>query len=683
MAGSRLGADVGGTFTDFVLMDEAHGRVVTFKTPSTPADPARAIVEGIGQLVEAHGVDAAGLGYFVHGTTLGVNTLIQRTGSTTGLLVTRGFRDILEIGRLRLPDPTNYFVEKTPPLSPRKLVREVDERVMASGEVRLPLDTAQLDRAVRELVEQGADALAVCFMHSYRNPVHEREAVAYVQAHFPGLYVCASADVWPQQREYERALVTVINAFIGRRMDEYFTRLGSSVQRLGVPAAILTTKSNGGIMTADSAREAPVETLLSGPASGVIGALHVGRRSGEDRLIALDMGGTSADVAVIDGDALYSTESTVAGLPVVMPAVDVSSIGAGGGSIAWVDALGILKVGPRSAGADPGPACYGRGGEEPTVTDAYVQLGIIDPARFLGGRLPLDATRAETALAQLGSAIGMSADEVAAGVLEVTTANMHAQLMPLMARKGVDPRDFALLAYGGAGPTHAMLLAREVGIDRVIVPPSPGTLCALGCLVADLKRDSIRTLYVDSAQLAPEELEREFRALEADARAWLDGQRAQVASSTTVRSADMRYKGQSFDITVPLPTELGPGDSMDAVRAPFHRAYERIYGLSDEAAPVEIINLRVTVVGVTPKPGGDGEAGDGGTAAPPGTRPIREGGQAVTAAIHDRASLPAGASFDGPAVVEAPDTTVYVPTGFGARVDGHGNLIVEGKGVRT
>lgn len=676
--GSRLGADVGGTFTDFVLMDGGGERVVSFKTPSTPSDPARAILQGIEQLVATRDVDPGRLGYFVHGTTLGVNTLIQRTGSTTGLLVTRGFRDILEIGRLRLPDPTNYFVEKTPPLAPRKLVREIDERMMASGEVRTPLDVAQLDRAVRELVDDGVEALAICFMHSYRNPAHEEAAVAYVREKFPQLYVCASAEVWPQQREYERALVTVINAFIGRRMDEYFTRLDGNVKRLGVPAAILTTKSNGGIMTADSAREAPVETLLSGPASGVIGALHIGRRSGEDRLIALDMGGTSADVAVIEGDVLYSTESTVAQLPVVMPAVDVSSIGAGGGSIAWVDALGVLKVGPRSAGADPGPACYGRGGEEPTVTDAYVQLGIIDPARFLGGRLPLDAGRAEAALARLGERLGMSADEVAAGVLDVTTANMHAQLMPLMARKGIDPRDFALLAYGGAGPTHAMLLAGEVGISRIIVPPSPGTLCALGCLVADIKRDSIRTLYVDSARLAPEDLERAFQALEQDAREWLQGQHAAVEAATTVRSADMRYKGQSFDITVPLAVELGPGASMDEVRAPFHRAYERIYGLSDEAAPVEIINLRVTVVGVTPKPRLDGDARAASSPAPPGERGVREGGERVRAAVYDRTGLEVGAAFAGPAVVEAEDTTIYIPTGFAARVDAHRNVIVEG-----
>jgi N-methylhydantoinase A len=680
MPASRLGADVGGTFTDFVLVDPAGDRILNFKTPSTPSDPAQAILQGIQQLVELHEVDASTIDYFVHGTTLGVNTLIQRTGSLTGLLVTKGFRDVLEIGRLRLPDPTNYFVEKTPPLAPRRLVKEVDERMLASGEVLRPLDRGQLHGAVQELVGLGVDSIAVCFMHSYRNAAHEREAVAYIQAQFPDVYVCGSSDIWPQQREYERALVTVINAFIGRRMDGYFNHLDRNVKELGVPAAILTTKSNGGIMTAESAREVPVETLLSGPASGVIGALYIGRQSGHDRLIAVDMGGTSADVAVIDGDVLYSTESEVAHLPIVMPAVDVNSIGAGGGSIAWVDALGILKVGPRSAGADPGPACYGRGGTEPTVTDAYVQLGIVDPKTFLGGRLPLDPKLAEDALSRVGAKLGLTADQLAAGVLDVATANMHAQLMPLMARRGIDPRDFVLLAYGGAGPTHALLLAREIGMRKVLVPPSPGTLCALGCLVADIKRDSIKTIYRDSAELSPAELESEFRMLEADAHAWLEEQHSAVESTMIVRSADMRYKGQSFDITVPLGT--GNLGSMAEVRKAFHEAYQRIYGIADEKAPVEIINLRVTVVGVTAKPKAPpAKPHAAGEAVKHGSRRLLEQGHDVTAAIYRREDLRPGDEFSGPTVVEAADTTVYIPTGYLASVDGWGNLLIEREGV--
>lgn len=679
IAYSRLGADIGGTFTDFVLTDSTGGRILNFKTPSTPSEPAQAILRGLQQLIELYNVDTQDIEYFVHGTTLGVNTLIQRTGSVTGLLMTKGFRDVLEIGRLRLPDPTNYFVEKTPALVPRRLVREIDERMLASGEVLTPLDLAELHRAVEELLELGIAALVVCFMHSYRNPAHEREAVDYIRDAFPGVYVCSSSDIWPQQREYERTLVAVINVFIGRRMDEYFTNLDDNVRKLGVLAPILTAKSNGGIMTAGSAREVPVETLLSGPASGVIGALYIGRVSGNESMISFDMGGTSADVAVIDRDVMYSTESSIGDFPIVMPVVDVSSIGAGGGSIAWVDPLGILKVGPRSAGADPGPACYGRGGTEPTVTDAYVQVGIIRPENFLGGRLTLDSGLAEAALARVGGKLGLGVMEAAWGVLNVTTANMYAQLMPLMARRGIDPRDFAMLAHGGAGPTHALLLAREIGIRKVIVPPSPGTLCALGCLVADMKRDSIKTIYADAAELAPESLEEEFAALEEDARSWLAEQRAPIEGTVLVRSADMRYKGQSFDMTVQLPATFGDGGSLELVRKPFHEAYERIYGFADEEAPVEIINLRVTIVGVTPKPQllANGEAASGGDPRR-GERAIFDDGQELMAAIYALEDLGPAQAFVGPAVVEGADTTVYIPSGYSARVDQWRNLIVEG-----
>jgi N-methylhydantoinase A len=678
MAYSRMGADIGGTFTDFVLTDDTGEQVLNFKTPSTPSDPAQAILRGIEQMVELHGVTPKDIEYFVHGTTLGVNTLIQRTGSVTGLLVTKGFRDVLEIGRLRLPDPTNYFVEKTVALAPRRLVREIDERMLAVGEILKPLDTAEVHRAVEELLASGAEALGVCFMHSYKNGAHEREAVDYIKANFPDVYVCGSTDIWPQQREYERTLITVINAFIGNKMDEYFTNLGGHVESLGMPASILTTKSNGGIMTGESAKEAPVETLLSGPASGVIGALYIGSISGNERLIAFDMGGTSSDVAVIDGDVMYSTESSVANLPIVMPAVDVSSIGAGGGSIAWVDPLGILKVGPRSAGADPGPACYGRGGTEPAVTDAYVQVGIIRPESFLGGRLKLDPKLSEEALKRVGEKLGLGVMETASGVLNVATANMHAQIMPLMARRGIDPRDFAMLAYGGAGPTHALLLARELGIKKVIVPPSPGTLCALGCLVADLKRDSIKTIYLGADELTIAQLEDAFAALEEDARTWLDEQRAPTQGTVVIRSADIRYKGQSFDMTVQLPSLLTEDDTMDVVRKPFHDAYERVYGFADKDAPVEIINLRVTIVGVTPKPPFASTATATSGNAKQGERTVFDSGETLIASIYSREDLTPNQSFPGPAVVEGPDTTVYIPPGYSVSVDQWRNLIVEG-----
>ena len=677
---SRLGIDIGGTFTDLVLMDEASGETVGLKTPSTPRDPAQGVLNGIAELVERHGADPKGITYFVHGTTIALNTVIERSGAATGLLVTKGFKDLLEIGRLRLPDPTNYFVQKVTPLVPRRLVREIDERLLANGRVYKPLDPTDLERATRELVALGVEAVAICFMHAYKSDRHEREAAAHLRAAFPGLYVTASSEIWPQQREFERATVTVINAHIGDRMDRYFGRLERNLGEIGVPATILTTKSNGGVMTARSASASPVETLLSGPAAGVMGARYVGHRSGAERLITLDIGGTSADVSIIDGDVVYATENQVGDFPVFMPAVDISSIGAGGGSIAWVDQSGLLKVGPKSAGADPGPACYGRGGTQPTLTDAYVTLGLIRPENFLGGRLSLDASLAEAALGGVGERLGLSARETAASVIEVTSANMYAQFMPLMARRGVDPRDFALFPFGGAGPTHACLLAREVGVKRVFVPRSPGTLSALGSLVTDIKSDFIKTLYADVGRFSLAELDREFRSLEVSAQEWLSAQRATTTGQVMLRSADMRYKGQSFDIAVPLTAAFSEAADLDAIRAPFHRIYERVYGFSDPDAPVEIINARVTIVGTTPKPvatplRADGNAGQ--PAEPSGRREILEHRTPVEAAVYEWDRLGVGATFQGPAVVEAVDTTVYLPSGFAASLDRWGNIVAE------
>lgn len=678
--GLRLGIDIGGTFTDLVLMSEATGETVALKTPSTPADPAAAVLNGINQLIAEHDVDPREIRYFVHGTTLALNTLIQRSGAATSLLVTRGFKDVLEIGRLRLPDPTNFFVQKVSPLVPRRMVREVDERLMANGAVYLPLNLAQLDQAVRALVAEGASAVALCFLHAYRSDRHERAAAEYIRATFPDLYVTTSSEIWPQQREFERATVAVINAHIGDRMRRYFERLERNVREVGIPAPIFTTRSNGGIMTARSASAVPVETLLSGPSAGVMGAVHVGLRSGHDKLITLDIGGTSADVSIIEGDVHYSTENQVGDFPIFLPAVDVSSIGAGGGSIAWIDQGGLLKVGPKSAGADPGPACYDRGGEQATLTDAYVALGLIRPENFLGGRLPLHADKAEAALRRVGEPLGLDAAASASSVVEVTTANMYAQFMPLMAKRGIDPRDFTLFAYGGAGPTHACLLAREVGIRRVVAPRSPGTLCALGSLVTDIKSDFIKTLYTDTNRVQFDQLDAEFRSLEAAATEWLATQHVTTVDEYTVRSADMRYKGQSFDITVPLTEAFAGGGDLDRIREPFHRVYERVYGFSDPEALVEIINARVTVIGTTPKPVAEASTRSPNgavSAAPVTTRRVLEQRKSVTAGVYEWDTLLAGSRVDGPAIIEAVDTTFFLPTEFSAVIDDWGNIVAE------
>jgi N-methylhydantoinase A len=683
----RLGIDIGGTFTDFCLMDEATGALISVKVPSTPSHPTKSVVQGIRVFQDRYRVAPEAIRYFAHGTTIAVNTVIERKGARTGLLITKGFKDILNLGRSRLPDIFDYATEKPEPLVARRHVREVGERMLKTGVSYRPLPEAEVVDAVRELLADGVEALTVSFLHAYRNPAHEIQAKELIQRHFPDLYVSVSSEIWPQIREYERTLVTTINAFVGRKMATYFGSLEKEVAATGVKARLLSTKSNGGIMTAASARLVPVETLTSGPASGVIGARYVGNQAGFSKLIGIDMGGTSTEVAVIDGDIRYSTESHVGDFEIIMPAVDVSSIGAGGGSIAWTDASGVLKVGPKSAGADPGPACYGRGGTLPTITDAYVVMGIVDPAKFLGGELKLDAGKAAAAIDSIAKVLGLDRVKTAEAIVQVATSNMYSELVPLMARKGVDVSEFALLVYGGAGATHGFMLAREVGIQKVFVPMSPGTLCALGSMVADVKSDFIATVHqaLDPAgggeQL--EDIRAAYAKLEARASAWIKSERIHVEEERIAKGADVRYLGQSFEIPVDLShVDLGRADAARLIAEAFYKGYSAIYGQADTAAPIEIINLRVTAIGITAKPPmapiSQAELqGAERKAKPASRRNIYFDGKTLDTAVYDRKALTWGHEFEGPAIIDQYDTTVFIPEGFKAKVDRLGNLIGE------
>ncbi len=674
----RLGVDIGGTFTDVVLLDEGSGGVEVLKVPTTPRAPAAAVTQGLRTLAARLAIDPAAIRYFVHGTTLAVNTLIERSGSAVGLLVTSGMEDILEIRRLRLPDPQNFFTEPPAPLVPREAVRGIDERLGPTGAVERPLDLAQVETRAGELAAAGCRALAVCFLHAYASDVHEAASKQRLAERFPGLFVCSSSEVWPQRREYERALLTVINAHVGERMRGYFHALERDVRRLGVPSAILSTKSNGGVMTARTAGERPVETLFSGPASGVIGAHWVASQAGYPNVITFDMGGTSADVSVVTDRPIYSTEAQAGDFPILMPSIDIKSVGAGGGSVAWVDRAGILKVGPHSAGSEPGPACYARGGAEPTVTDAYVALGWLNPERFAGGGVSIAPALARDALARLGDRLGMGVEEAAWAITEVATANMYARFTPFLTSRGVNAEEYAIVAYGGAGPTHACLLARELGLPRVIVPRVPGALCALGCLVADLRADFVRVLGARCDRLEPAALERAFLDLEAEAAAWLHREGLAVAAHRFERSADMRYVGQSFELTTPLPACCG--DTLTPVLEAFYRVYHDVYGYVDRDAPVEMVDLRLQAVGVTPKPHVAAASADDRRAAPAGPtgrRRLYWGGGTVEAAVYRRAALRPGDRLAGPAVIEQDDTTTIVPAGFGARVDPRWNVILE------
>ena len=684
MASYRMGIDIGGTFTDFSLLEERTGRIFVLKIPSSPAEPENAVFDGIRRIFSEYAVRPEEVSYFIHGTTLAVNTVIQRNGARTAFLVTEGFRDILNIGRHRIPDVFNFFTEMPRALVPRALVFEIPERVSANGSIVRAVDKTKVSEAAQCMREEGVEAVAVCFLHSYRNDANERTARQCLEEVAPQIYVSLSSEIWPQMREYERGLVAVMNAHVGGKMKTYFSGLARGVRGLGITAPILSTKSNGGVMHVEEAGERPVETLLSGPAAGVIGASFVGAVTGMRNLVTFDMGGTSADVAVIEGEPHYSTENYVGDFPVIMPAIDVTSIGAGGGSIAWSDSSGVLKVGPMSAGAKPGPACYGLGGQNATVTDAYICLGIIDPARFLGGAVAIKPELATSAVDRIGKQIGLKPLEAAESILRVATSQMYATLVPLLARKGISYDDFTLLPFGGAGPTHGFLLAREVGIRRVLVPLHPGVLCAAGSLAADVRRDFIRTIHMPMAQGEEPKVVAAVRtALEDvghEGTDWLERQGMSFVERRIAWSADIRYLGQSFDLNLPLDQAVLMDATGNELRRRFNALYEQVYGYKDEAAPLEILDARASAVGVTIKPRIESAAAvgqDAGEGEARSNRRIFLEGRYWDAQVLSRAALAAGTIFSGPAIVEQYDTTTLVPHGFTVTVDSFGNLLGE------
>ena len=677
----RVGIDIGGTFTDFSLLDESTGELASFKSPTVPGDPGRGVLDGVRALVAERGLDPGAIDYLVHGTTIAINTVIQRNGASLGLLVTAGFGDLLEIQRLRLASPVNFTATRPLPLIPRYRVGEVTERILADGTVDTTLDHEELLREATRLVDrEGAEALVVSFVNAYRTPAHEAEARKVLAEHLPRVHVTCSHEVWPQIREYERTMVAILSAYVRPRVDQYLAQLERELGGAGVKVPLHITKSNGGVTTARDARQATAETMLSGPASGVIGATSVCVRAGYRDLITFDMGGTSADIALVrDGQPVYSTDETVGDFPIVMPVVGVSSIGAGGGSIAWLDPVGVLKVGPRSAGADPGPACYGRGATEPALSDAFLLCGFLNPDNFVGGRLRLHPDKSALAMRPLAEALGLDVEATAEAVIEVATANMYAAFSNVLARHGLDPRDFALVAFGGAGPIEACFLAQEFHIPRVIVPPSPGTLCAQGAMMADLKSDYVKTIHRKLSATSGKLLAAECAELAARATRWLREEAPAVASSAIAHSADLRYVGQAFQIEVPIDPAWLEEAGTEGLRAAFHDRHELLYAHADRAADVELIDLRATITGATPKPEIGAVPTGRGPAPPAGRRPIHYRKHRYDAAVYNRRDLLAGQHVDGPAVVEQEDTTTLVPAGFRASVDTFGNLVIEGR----
>jgi N-methylhydantoinase A len=678
-SGARIGIDVGGTFTDFVLSNPKDGSLTYYKEPSTPDEPSRALIEGLQSLLKKAGMTSGDVGTLMHGTTIGLNAIIQRRGATIALVVSKGYRDILEIARSRMPSSFDFHASKEEPLVPRLRIVEIDARLSAAGEVTKAADDAELDRVAAELKALGVDAAALVLINGYTTPSVEIGMAKQLSEKTGGLSITSAAAIWPEIREYERTLVACLNAYIQPLMQHYFAGLKKGLERDGVVAPILVTASNGGSLSIVSAEERPVETILSGPASGVMAAARLAEAASVKSIITFDMGGTSSDIAVAHaGSAELATGTDIGGLPLVLPVVDVSAIGAGGGSIVSVDAHGLLKVGPQSAGAMPGPVSYGRGGKQPAVTDCYLALGYIDPAGFLGGRMKLDIDAARAALAEVGERIGLTGDDGAAlaaeGALAVTTAGMATELYKTLASRGLDPASFALVPFGGAGPTHANLLAVEAGIGRVVIPPAAGTFCALGAAAADLRRDFVRSIRraVDDATAAL--MLNVMKELEDEGSAWLDREGETSQTRRFERGADMRYAGQAYELRVKLDENCRDAAS---IAEAFHLEHERIYGFRDPQTEVELGTVRLAVVGVTENIIQPEIAAGNGNPSPKGERPIFRAGKWLTAGVYDRSALGAGDRITGPAIIEQDDTTTVLLPGWSARADVLGNLHLE------
>ena len=673
----HVGVDTGGTFTDFVALNADTGAISTFKVPSVPDDPAQAVLAGVERLRDRHGVDPSRIGRFIFGTTVATNAVLERKGARTALVATRGTRDVIEIQRLWRSRLFDLYIRKPPPLVPRRRRFEAHERIGARGEVVTPLTGREAQRIAELIAGGGFEAVAICCLFSFLDSTHERRLRDAIAEAAPSTLISISSDVSPEFREYERAATTVMNAYVMPRIERLAGRLEALAGEIGCAGQVRIMQSNGGLMSVAAARTHPVRTLLSGPAGGVVGAVGVAGAAGLDDVIAMDMGGTSLDICLVRGaEIALSSEGRVGAYPVQVPQVDVHTIGAGGGSIARV-IRGALKVGPESAGADPGPVCYGKGGVQPTSTDAAVTLGYIDPAYFAGGEMRLDADAARHAIeAHVGRPLGMDADAAALAIVRVQVAEMVIGIRAVSVERGWDPRDFALLPFGGAGSLWAGLVAEDLGVDRIFVPIEPGVLSALGMLLSDVKYTGVATRLMDSATATAASLEPIYEALERDLRRELGGEGMDPDAIRFERSCDMRYRGQAYEINVPVP-EVAAHAMVAAMTGAFHARHRSLYGQAAEGDPVEFVNYRVTGIGAIRRPELKPREGGPGRALPKGVRrACFPGAGWVETPVFGRADLAPGAGLSGPALVEEPGATAVVFPGHRLEVDPLGNMTI-------
>ena len=694
MPAVNVGVDIGGTFTDLVFA-HADGRLAKRKLSSTPDDYARAILEAARAYCREQGLAAGEIAEVVHATTVATNAVLERRGALTALLTTAGFRDVLELRRIRVPLSYDLGWEKPPPLVRRALRFAVPERVRADGSVSRPLDASTLEGIIGELREIGVQAIAVSFLHSYRNPRHETVVGERLRAALPDVYVCLSSEVLPEMLEYERTSTTVVNAYVGPLIGRYLAVLQSRLASEGVRAPLLVMQSNGGLVSASVAAQRAVTIIESGPAAGVVAAQQLARECGASELITLDMGGTTTKASIVEhGEILraadYEVGSTMSaasrlvrggGYMLKIPVIDISEVGAGGGSLAAIDVGGALRVGPRSAGAVPGPACYLQGNEQATVTDANVVLGFIGSESLAGGARPIDLDAARRAVATIASAAGLSLDEAAWGVHLVANSNMVRAIKSVSVERGRDPADFALLAFGGAGPVHAAGVARELGMRRVLIPPAPGVFSAFGLLRAQIEHHAARTVLTPTAGIDGVAIRAAFESMQAEVRTRARADGYADAAISTRAFADLRYRGQSSELTVAFDESCATGDALRHAEAAFEREYERTYGHRGARREFELVTCRLILTVARAQPVGM-RWPDGVASAPARPRAVYFGTPVgrVSTPVLPRGAL-RGAARQGPLLIEEYDTTIVVPPGASAILDEHGNVVIDVGGL--
>ena len=677
--GYRLAVDTGGTFTDLCLLDESSGVLVVDKVPSTPSNPSEAVLAGVSRILGRAGADPRHVHFFLHGTTVATNALLERNGAKTALLTTEGFEDVLHIGRQDRPALYDFRARRPEPIVPRALRFGVHERTLHDGQVLRKLDHASAERLVLGLRRFGVESVAVCLLHAYANPSHEKQLKSIVSRHLPDAVVTLSSEVLPEFREYERTSTVCVNAYVAPCVARYVADLEARLETVGISSDLQIMQSNGGIITSEVAREVSARTVLSGPAGGALAGRQLSRVLDRPNLITIDMGGTSSDICLLEsGEPRITTESHVGGHPIRLPMIDIHTIGAGGGSIARVDPGGALQVGPRSAGATPGPICYGRGGTVPTVTDANAVLGRLNPKALLGGEMDLCLDRARQGIHDtIARPLDMSTDRAAWGIVEVINAIMVRGIRRVSVERGYDPRTFSLVALGGAGPLHAVALARELGIPEVVVPPRPGIASACGMLSADTRHDLVRTRVCTATEANPDLVARLFDEMEAIAGEQLRREGFAARDRLISRSADLRYFRQAHELEVPLKGPSIRSHTLAEVVKHFHGEHQRIYGHARESEPVEFVNFRVTAVGKIPElpsiPPPCGIIGDPG---PSETREVIFDIARVPTPVFQRATLTPDKPFFGPAIIEQMDSTVVIPPGSTATPDRQGNLII-------